>query len=199
MIKIALTGGIACGKSTVAAILSETGVPVCDADDLAREVLTTGSPQLRQVVEALGDAVLLPDGSLDRVAVAERVFRDAGARCRLEAIVHPAARTRWEQWLQDCEAKGCRAAVVVIPLLFEGDFDKGWDATVCVSAQAAVQVARLAVRGYTETEAGLRIASQMPTLEKERRADFVIINNASKSVLRRQTETLLERIVEKKT
>lgn len=197
MIKIAITGGIACGKSTVATMLLEAGVPVCDADDLSREALTTGSPQFRRVIELFGAAMLQPNGELDRAALAARVFSDMTGRKRLEEIVHPVVLDGWTRWLEAREEEGCPLATVVIPLLFEGGFTKGWDAIICVTASKAVQMERLEARGHTEQEARQRIVSQMFVREKECRSDFVIINNSSTGILRRQIDTLLKRIVEK--
>ncbi|MBL7114666.1 MAG: dephospho-CoA kinase [Kiritimatiellae bacterium] len=199
MIKIAITGGIACGKSTVATMLLEAGVPVCDADDVSREALATGSPQFRQVVELFGAAILQPNGELDRAALAARVFSDITARRRLEEIVHPVVFDGWTRWLEARAEEGCSMVAVVIPLLFEGGFAAGWDALVCVTASEIVQMERLVTRGHTVEEARQRMASQMCVREKEYRSDFVIINDSSKGVLRRQIDTLLKRIVEKAT
>ena len=177
--------------------MAGTLVAVCDADDVSREILAPGSPQLSQVVETFGAGVLRSSGDLDRAALAAEVFRDAEARGKLEAIVHPEVRERWRRWLKAREEDGCPVAAVVIPLLFEGGFEDGWDVVVCISALEAVQMERLIGRGHTDAEARQRIAAQMQVREKERRSDFVLINNTSKGVLRRQMEKLLERIVEK--
>jgi dephospho-CoA kinase len=190
MIRIAVTGGIACGKSTVGGLLAERGAAVGDADDWARELLQPGQAVLAQVAETFGPAVLAPDGSLDRNALAGLVFSDGRARERLNAIVHPSARGRWQVWLRGLPA-GTRVAAVIVPLLYEAGYEGGWDAVVCVSACARVQRQRLAGRGLAADEAGRRVAAQMELREKERRSDFVIVNNGSETTLASQVERIL--------
>lgn len=173
-LRIGLTGGIASGKSTVAAILADLGAVVIDADVLAREVVEPGTPGLQQIVDRFGDHVLC-DGRLDRPALGRIIFDDAEARADLEAIVHPAVRRRSAE--QEAAAGPDAVIVAMIPLLTEtgqaGDFDSVW----VVDATEEAQVARLARRdGMTREEAQRRISAQARRADRLAVADVVIQN-----------------------
>lgn len=173
-LRIGLTGGIASGKSTVAAVLADLGAVVIDADVLAREVVEPGTPGFQQIVDRFGDQVLC-DGRLDRPALGRIVFDDAEARADLEAIVHPAVRRRTAE--QEAGAGPDAVIVAMIPLLTEtgqaGDFDSVW----VVDAPEEVQVARLARRdGMATEEAQRRIAAQATRADRLAAADVVIQN-----------------------
>ena len=192
MLRVALTGGIATGKSYVADLLGARGVPVIDADVAAREVVRPGGHALAAIVARFGTAVLAPDGSLDRAALAAQVFADAGARQALEAIVHPAVYEAIGAWLQALEARGGTPfAVADIPLLFETGHATDFDAVVVTACPPDEQIRRVIARdGATAEEARRRLAAQWPIAEKVRRADVVIDTSASYDHTERQVEAL---------
>jgi dephospho-CoA kinase len=182
---IGLTGGIASGKSEVARVWREQGVPVVDADRIAREVVEPGSEGLREVVAAFGEGVLASNGSLDREALGRIAFADPIARKRLEAITHPRIGKRSMERL--AEAAGTDAAYVVYeaPLLVETGAHRGLAALVVVAAPEEVQIARVVQRdGLDAAAAGARIAAQMPLAEKVAVADWVIENDGTLEALR---------------
>jgi dephospho-CoA kinase len=195
MVGIAITGGIACGKSLVGALMGGWGVEVCDADDLAHHLMEPGAQAYGPVVAAFGREILTGDGRVDRRRLGDRVFADGGDRERLNAIVHPLVKEAWRDWVSRRPPE-TRAAAVLIPLLYEAGEGEGWDAVVCVVASEATQRARLAARGLDGQEARRRMAAQMPLAEKAERADFVILNDGTLDVLREQTMRVLERILE---
>lgn len=198
MITIAVTGGIACGKSTAARFMAEDGVPVCDADELAHAALEPGTPVYRGVVGHFGSAILDPQGRIDRASLGRRVFADDGERATLNRLVHPYVIAGYRRWVRGMRPAG-RTVVVVLPLLYEAGLVEEWSAVVCVSALRRTQLHRLQRRGHDEAEARRRIAAQMPLREKEARADYVIVNEGTMDVLRRQTRTVLQSITERYT
>jgi dephospho-CoA kinase len=174
---VGLTGGIASGKSTLAATLRARGVPVVDADALARAAVAPGSPALAEIARAFGPGVLAPDGSLDRKRMGALAFSDEGARRRLEAITHPAVRHAMAEETARIAAQGHDLAFYDVPLLFEVGLERILDAVVVVWAPPDVQRARLEARdGLAPPEAEARLAAQLPLDEKAARADFVVEN-----------------------
>jgi len=201
---VGLSGGIACGKSTVARMLRERGLPVVDADQLARELSSRGSPGLRAVVEAFGPMVLSEDGSLDRRALGRRVFADPNARARLESIMHPAIERRSQEVLAALEKSGHALAFYEAALLVEAGYGAGagsemLDALVVVSAPESAQLERLARRDPDLGEEGARdrIASQMPLSKKEAAADFVVVNDGTIEDLGRRVDRMLSELWER--
>jgi dephospho-CoA kinase len=191
-----LTGGIGSGKSTVAELLEEYGVPVVSADELSRVVVAPGSEGLRMVVEKFGTEILGEDGGLDRRRMASMVFRDPERRRELEAILHPRIRDRFEQVLDALEKAGHEVAVYEVPLLFERNLQGEMKAVILVTAPMSVRVARVRARDdVTETEVRARIAAQMDEDAKRRRADYIIENNGSLDELRREVEFLMARFL----
>ncbi len=201
--RVGLTGNIAAGKSTVAAAWAARGAAIVDADALARRAVAPGSDGLRRLVEAFGEDVLAPDGSLDRAALGRRVFADPAARARLEAIVHPeVARMRPAAEREalagvGAAARGTRAIVVHdIPLLFEAGLEGEFDLVAHVHAPADARLARLVrERGMAQDEAAERIAAQIPSEEKIPHADIVIDNSADLDALRRAADDAWRRIL----
>lgn len=186
----ALTGGIACGKSTVLEMMREAGVEVIDADDLSHEWLE-GAEGKRAVAAAFGAEMLDGRGEVDRRALGRRVFGDAAARAELEGMVHPYVRRRLAQWREKVTKSG-RAGVAAIPLLYEAGMEgDGWDGVICVSAPEAAMLERLRGRGLDEAESRARIASQWPVAEKARRADAVIENGGTREMLRKSVGQLV--------
>ncbi len=177
---IGLTGGIACGKSTVAKILSGFGVRICDADVLAKAAVRSGSDGLQAVVKAFGASFLAPDGELDRAKLGSLVFSNPKAKSKLERIVHPLVRRSTEEQLAAWRKAGAEAAVVMAPLLLEAGMENLVDEVWVVVAPLEAQLDRLSGRNGLPKEAALaRIASQWPQEEKRRRADLVIANDGS--------------------
>jgi dephospho-CoA kinase len=179
--RIGLTGGIAAGKSVAARRFAELGAVVVDYDVLAREVVAPGSAGLAAIAEAFGPAVVTTDGALDRQAVARKVFGDAAARARLNAIVHPlvrrAARLREEQALD----AGAVVVVHDVPLLVETGTPTAFDEVVVVEAPVALRIRRLVDgRGMTEQEARARVAAQAD--DQERRSAATVVLDGSGAV-----------------
>ena len=185
---VGLTGGIATGKSTVAAMFRSLGCPVIDADVLAREVVEPGEPALADIVREFGTGVLAPDGRLDRKALAAVVFADAGRRRRLEAITHPRIRERLASRLAALAGAGFGGVVIFdAAVIVESGAYRQMDRLVVVIADEATQLARLRARdGLDEEEARRRIASQMPLAEKAKLADHVIDNSGDRAATEAQ-------------
>jgi dephospho-CoA kinase len=197
LLRAALTGGIATGKSYVRSRLASHGIPTLDSDTLAREAVAAGSPALAAVAARFGPSVLLPDGSLDRRALAALVFQDAAARTDLEAIIHPRVREATAAWLDRLAVGGETVAVVDVPLLFETGRDREFDRVIVTSCPRSQQVARVVERdGLTVAEAEARIGAQLPTDEKVRRADFVIDTGGTFGDTNRQVDRVVERLLE---
>ncbi len=188
MVRVGLTGGIASGKSMVAAELAARGAIIIDADVLAREVVEPGTPALAAIVDRFGIQVL-KDGQLDRSRLAEIVFADPIARRDLERIVHPAVRER----AANLERAAGDAAVVVhvIPLLVETGQHEDFDLVVTVDADRETQVQRLMARnGFTRAEAESRIGAQATREDRTRAADVVLYNTGSMTQLKQQIDAL---------
>ena len=175
--RVALTGGIASGKSYCLAKFAAAGVPTIDADKLARDVVAPGSPGLRAIAARFGSEVIQADGQLDRAALGRLVFADEAARRELEAIVHPRVYAAITDWFSHLDAASPVAAFAIadVPLLYETDRASDFDCVVVAACTPAQQLERLTARdGLTPSEAQARIASQLPIEEKARRADYVI-------------------------
>ena len=194
MLRIALTGGIACGKSLVGSVLSGMGIAVCEADAVAHACMEPGQPAYQDIVNTFGHDIIDPAGRINRVALGKLVFEEATQREKLNAIVHPCVRERCEAWLRTRPAE-CPAAVVIIPLLFEAGLESGWDWIVAVMSHEAAQLERLTGRGLSLEAARQRLAAQLPNEEKARRADAVIENNGTKHELIKETHAVFERIL----
>lgn len=189
---VGLTGGIGTGKSAFAAALRELGVPVVDADRLAREAVRSGGQALGRIAAEFGPEALGPDGELDRKRMADLVFSDAAARARLEAIVHPEVRRLLAEETARLAEAGHDLAVYEVPLLYERGLEAMVDCVVVVWAPAEAQRARLAARdGLAPAAAEARLAAQMPVDEKARRADVVVANDGDLQALRAKAAPLL--------
>lgn len=177
---VGLTGGIACGKSTVARRFAALGVPVVDADAIARDVVRPGTSGLSAVREAFGDGVLATDGALDRKALGARVFGDDAARRRLEAILHPRIAAESAARFRSLQDSGAPYLLYEAALLVETGRHRDLAALVVVAASPGTQLARLVARdGEGEDAARRRIAAQMPIEEKVSVADHVIWNDGT--------------------
>jgi dephospho-CoA kinase len=184
---IGLTGGIATGKSTVAAELSSHGATVIDADALAREVVEPGTPALEEVAARFGPAVIATDGRLDRAGLGSIVFADPSARRDLERITHPRVRDLMQQRIAAALAADADLIVAEVPLLFETQSEGLYEGVMLVYAPANVQLERLMARdGIDEHAARQRLSAQIPIDEKRARATWVIDNSGSVDMTREQ-------------
>lgn len=188
--RVALTGGIGSGKSTVAGFLAERGAVIVDADAIAREIVEPGQPALEEIVKSFGARVLRPDGRLDRGALAQIVFADPQALARLNAITHPRIATLSAQRLDAVPAD----AVVVydMPLLAEQGPAalQGWDAIVVVDAPEDLRVSRLVARGLAADDAQARVQAQASREARLAIATHVLDNSGSESGLQAQVDAL---------
>jgi dephospho-CoA kinase len=184
MMIIGLTGGIASGKSTAGRVLRSLGLPVVDADVLAREAVALGSPALAAIHARFGDGVLQQDGTLNRPALASIIFHDDNARRDLNHIVHPAVAQLSLQKFDELQSAGHTHAVYEVPLLFENNLDGWLSPTLLVCCSVDVQRQRLMARDrLSEADAQARIDAQMPLADKQRRATFVVHNDADEAAL----------------
>lgn len=191
---LGLTGGIASGKSTVAAELARLGAVVVDADALARAVVEPGSAGLEQVREAFGPEVIAADGSMDRAAVGQLVFADPEARQRLNGIIHPLVRAEGQRLVAGAGAD----AVVVqdVPLLVETGQADAYDLVLVVEADVEERVARMVRdRGMTDGDARARIGAQATDEQRRAVADVLIVNDAGLEDLRRTTRRVWDEYV----
>jgi dephospho-CoA kinase len=193
--RVALTGGIATGKSHVRDQLERLGVPTIDADILARRAVEPGTPGFASVVARFGRQVLDESGALDRRTLGALVFSDPIARSDLEAIIHPVVRQHMDDFFRSHESKGHPFAVADIPLLYETGRQGDFDVVVVTACEPDAQIRRVIARdGLTDEEARRRVAAQLPIAEKVRRADFVIRTDGPVEDTNRQVRELWERL-----
>ena len=189
--RVALTGGIATGKSHCLAVFKRLGAPVIDADQVARDVVAPGSDGLAAVVKQFGRSVLLPGGQLNRAALGMVIFADPSARQHLEDIIHPRVYAAIEHWFAALTAP---LGIADIPLLFETSREDDFDLVVVAACRPDQQLARLVTRSHlSEADARSRIAAQLPLSDKVARADYVIDTGGTKE----QTETRTEAVWKK--
>jgi len=197
---VGLTGGIATGKSLVAAELRRLGAWVVDADAVARRVVAPGSRGLELVIQEFGREYLRPDGTLDRKKLACKVFGDAEARRRLEALLHPLISQQIYTLLAAARDRGTRVAVVEAPVLIEAGLHTEVDELWVVTCSPERQKERLRRRdGLTPEEAELRLAAQLPGTAKTALADQVIDNSGSPEATRRQVQRLWRELLARVT
>ena len=195
MLRVGLTGGIASGKSTVAARMAELGLTVLNADALAHRLIEPGQPAYDDVVREFGREILRADGAVDRKKLGDIVFRDAARRERLNQIVHPRIIEAREAQLKEMESQNPRElAIVEAALLIEAGYYKKLDRLVVCSCRPEQQIERLRARGLTEAEARQRIAAQLPLAEKLRLADDVVDCSGTLEQTERQTDALVARL-----
>ena len=193
---IGLTGGIATGKSSVASFFSERGIPVIDADQLARDVVLPGSPALERISSLFGPDVLTTDGTLDRKRMGALIFADPVKRRQLEDILHPEIRRMAEERISQAAAAGHQRLIYMAPLLIEAGATDRVDDIWVVTVRPEVQLERLMKRdGINREQAQLVIDSQMPLSEKERYGSVVVDNSGTET----QTQTILEAVWAKET
>jgi len=195
VIRVALTGGIATGKSHVRARFESIGIPTVDADLLARDAVAKGSAGLAAVVRRFGSDVCEADGTLDRRKVGAIVFHDPDARRDLEKIVHPYVREMTERWFASLDPERAPFAVADIPLLFESQREGDFDAVIVTACEPETQLRRLMARdGLGEAEARQRIAAQWPLEKKIANADYVIRTDGTFDETNRQVDAVVSRL-----
>jgi dephospho-CoA kinase len=174
--RVALTGGIATGKSYCLTRFVELGAPVIDADQLARQAIAPGTPGFDAVLSRFGRAVQKRDGGLDRDALAKLVFSDDAARRDLETIVHPVVYAAINKWFDGLSSAGGRpqAAIADVPLLYETGRERDFDFVIVAACRPVQQIERLIARGMSESDAQKRIDAQIPIDQKAARANFLI-------------------------
>lgn len=196
MIVIGLTGGIASGKSTVAAELRRLGLPVFDADEASRQAVAAGSEGLKLVQQTFGSEYLTPTGELNREKVAALVFRDKEALKKLEAIIHKIVLSEVDCFLQECRSQECQAAVLDVPLLIECGWHEKVDVVWLVAVSIEEQIKRAMLRsGMPEDDVKRRIAAQMSLEEKKAYAGVVFDNSGelenTLSAVRKEVKKIL--------
>ena len=195
--RIALTGGIACGKSTLAKFLRELGIRLLDADDVVHELEAPGGAAVPAIVARFGAGVLAADGSVDRPKLAGIVFADAAARRDLEAILFPFVRSRLRAFTSEAARRGRPPStaplyIAIIPLLFESHWEGDYDIILAITSPLECQIHRMMrTRGYSRVQAEARLAAQMPVAEKAARADFVVVNDSTREHLKDEARRLV--------
>ncbi|MBK6673457.1 MAG: dephospho-CoA kinase [Proteobacteria bacterium] len=194
MLRIALTGGVASGKSTVARLFEALGAKLIDTDQVARDIVAPGTPALAQIAGQFGPEVLRADGALDRARLREIVFSDPAARARLEAITHPAIRER----VAGISARaGGPYQIIAVPLLVETGTQRQYDRVLLVDCDPQVQLGRLMLRdGLTAEQARSMLAAQAARAARLAVADDVIANESGTEVLAPQVESLHRRYLQ---
>lgn len=196
MLSVALTGNIAAGKSSVAALFRDWGATIIDADAIVRRLQRPGTAVFHAIVDRFGPGSLAANGTLDRSALRALILADPGEKRALEAIVHPAVEAERQRLLR--RAGQARDGVVIsdIPLLFEAMDPSKFGAVVLVDAPEAVRLERLAQhRGLSAPEAAALIAAQLPAAEKRARADFIIDNDGSRDLLRERAWQVFRKVL----
>ncbi len=197
MLRVALTGNVAAGKSTVLAHFVEWGAAAVDTDQLARQAVERGSPALEAIVARFGADLRLADGSLDRAALRRRVMGDERRREQLNAIVHPVVMRLHAERIEEARKRGVDIIVSDIPLLFEVLDPEAWDVVVLVDAPEEIRRRRLTeLRGYSEREAADLIGAQLPSGLKRRRSHIVVDNDGTLATLKVRARAAWDRLVE---
>ncbi|MPZ19224.1 MAG: dephospho-CoA kinase [Luteitalea sp.] len=193
MLRVALTGGIASGKSYVLRLFATHGLATIDADVLAREVVRPGTPGLAAIVERFGRELLRPDGTLDRGRLGQQIFSNEGARRDLEQIIHPAVYRAIDAAFAHLDQDGARLGVADIPLLFETGHENEFHRIVVTSCPRDVQIERMMTRDHlSREEAEQRLATQWPIDQKEAGADFVVHTAVPFEETNRQVAAVVE-------
>lgn len=194
-----MTGNIGSGKSTVAAMLRESGIPVLDVDQLSKEVTAPGGRAYDSVVQAFGKGIVLDNGSIDRKRLGEIVFADPRLRSQLEAITHPAILEAVKEAIAGIKREGHRAAVVEATLIHETGRKGLFEAVISVSCDRETAISRLAARdGMTRAQAEARLRAQMPADRKAGASDYLIDNSGDIESTRRQVVALIEVLLGKR-
>ena len=192
---VGLTGGIASGKSTVAAILHRLGASIINADELSREVVQPGQDAWNEIIKNFGSDILQEDKTLDRRKLRKLVFDNPEARKKLEAIIHPRVRALAERRIRELAASGSSVIVYEVPLLFEAQIHLWLRPVILVACNVETQRKRLLKRDHlTQLEAQQHLEAQMSLEEKRKLADYVIENDGALEDLEQQVRTVLQKI-----
>lgn len=196
---IGLTGGIACGKSSVARLIQGLGIPIVDADQIVHELLGLGGDGYAPVISQFGSQIVNTDKTINKKKLASIVFQNRAGLQALENILHPLVRARVEKMRADFVRRGEEVAFYDVPLLFEKNLETEFDYVVVVSTTPELQRMRLKERdNLTDSEIEARIKNQVPLVEKEKKGDFVIMNTGTIEDLKIQLQKLLARVGYKK-
>lgn len=192
---IGLTGGIACGKSAVSSYLRTKGWTVIDADTMAHLALSPGQEPYNKALEFFGTTILKENKDIDRSALGKIVFADKAKMTFLEKIIHPWVQLRVQAQRRDLELSGLKAAIYDVPLLFEKNLEAQFDAIVLVVCDQDLQIQRLKLRnGYSEQDAKIRIAAQMPLAQKMLKTSLIIKNNGTLKELEKNIDTVMGKV-----
>jgi len=195
VLRVAITGGIACGKSLFSRYLTESGAEILDADDVVHRLEAPSGAAVPALVRVLGKSVLNADGGINRQAMGARVFADETVRAQVNAVLHPLVRDILKTWIS---VPGQAVKAAVIPLLFEVGWSEDWDIIICLASCEAVQLERLMrFRGCSEEQARCRMAAQMPVAEKAARSHLVVHNNADAEALAREAQNVYRFLMER--
>jgi dephospho-CoA kinase len=189
-----LTGGVGMGKSTAAGFFLARGARVIDTDEIAHQLVRPDEPALAEIRWEFGTDILTTSGELNRAELARRVFADAAARKKLEAILHPRIRENWLAQVELWRQENCPLAVVVIPLLFETQAEAHFQKIICVACSAAAQRERLTARGWSPEQISQRRAAQWPVDQKIARSHHVLWTEGALVMHEAQVVQVLERI-----
>jgi dephospho-CoA kinase len=189
-----LTGGVGMGKSTAAGFFLKLGARVVDTDELARELVMPGQPAVAEIQHEFGAGMVAADGRLKRDELARLVFADAGARKKLEAILHPRIRKRWQVQVELWRQENIPLALVVIPLLFETAAESHFEKIICIACSPAAQRERLFARGWNADQIQQRIFAQLPVEQKIAGSHFIIWTEGAPSVHHQQVGRILDKL-----
>ena len=195
MLKVGLTGGIACGKTVVRELLADRGAFTIDADAVVHQLMAAGTDLTRRIGEAFGSGVLSADGSVDRTSLGRLVFADSSARSKLNALVHPDVIREEKRLLREAEGRGEDIGVVDAALMIEAGTYRDYDKLLVVHCPRALQLERLAARDdLSRAEAARRVDAQMPVEEKKAYADFLIDTSGSLADTERRVEDVWQKL-----
>jgi len=195
ILRVAITGGIACGKSLFSLYLARLGVKILDADDVVHRLEAPGGAAVSALSGLFGKGVLNAKGGIDRQALGAIVFADAAARAQVNAVLHPLVRAAIREWVAE---PGTALKAAVIPLLFEVGWSEDWDIIICLASSETVQLERLMrLRGLSEEQARRRVAAQMPVAEKAARSHLVVHNDADAEALAGEAQRVYRFLMER--
>lgn len=194
MKRLALTGGFATGKSTVAKMFEEAGIPWIDADSLVHQLMVPEAPAWKEIVRVFGKEILHPDRNISRSRLGDIIFSDPQKQAQLEAIIHPRVRQKVHEEVRRFQVAGKKAVLLEIPLLFEAGWDQEekWDAIIVVTCDSKTQIDRAHQKfGFDEKAIQSRIAAQLPQKEKIEKADVVIDNSGNLKATKAQVQRVI--------
>jgi dephospho-CoA kinase len=190
--RIAVTGGIACGKSIVGSFIQQQDIPVLESDDIAHNLLRKGNALYSRIISVFGNQILGTNQEINRTKLGEIVFASEYKLQKLNELMHPVINEQIEKWIALKEHH--KFVCVIIPLLYEKRWESRWDYIICVSAEMPLRLKRLAAKGLSEAEAMQRIDSQYDIKIKANKADYVIVNNGGKKLVEQQVVKVISNI-----